>query len=175
MLLKTKNFVPTYCTTSIFEITPEWLKKNDFKIIFCDLDNTLAGYGKVLPTQKTKDWIKSITNKGIKFVVLSNNNYKRVSAYCKGLNIDFFWSSFKPFNLVWKKITKKYDFDNTHALMVGDQFVTDIWFANRNKISSVLVYAKKSKSRNFLISSIENKLLFKFKKSESFKKKRIKK
>ncbi len=174
MLLKTKNFVPTYCTNSIYDISVEWLKKNKYKIVFCDLDNTLASSSKVLPTQKTKDWIKKIVDKNIKFVVLSNNNYDRVSTYCKNLNVDFFWSSLKPFNLVWKKIKKKYEFENENALMIGDQFLTDIWFANRNHISSVLIYSKESKSKNFFIASIENKLLTKLKKSKTYKEKRIK-
>jgi len=124
---------------SIFQITPEQLKKANIKAVLTDLDNTLIAWNNPEATEETIQWIKLMKKNGIKVVIISNNSRKRVKKVASILGLDFIPSALKPLTVGYKKATKEYSFSNEEWLMVGDQVITDIRGANKAGIKTVLV------------------------------------
>ncbi|WP_423189686.1 YqeG family HAD IIIA-type phosphatase [Alkalibacterium sp. f15] len=133
------SFKPTWMVESIYQITPEQLKKANIKAILTDLDNTLIAWNNPEATEETIRWIKLMKKNDIKVVILSNNSNKRVKRVASILELDFIPNALKPLTLGFKKAIKEYSFPREEWLMVGDQIITDIKGANNAGFKSVLV------------------------------------
>ncbi|MDR3257546.1 MAG: YqeG family HAD IIIA-type phosphatase [Mycoplasmataceae bacterium] len=133
-------FRPTIFIKSFNDINIFSLKKIGIKMIICDLDNTLAPHFSRLPTKRVIDFCKKIRDHGIKLVIVSNNNKKRVNAYVSKLQIDgAIASAKKPLKRKIVKLMNQYNMQPNEVIFIGDQFITDIWVANRIGSKSVLV------------------------------------
>lgn len=116
------------------------LKKNGIKMLICDLDNTLSPHFNRFPSKHSIKFVKDVQALGILFVVASNNSKKRVSRYCELLKPDaYVWNAKKPLLNKIKKIMSEYDVLPDELIVLGDQFVTDVWMANRIGSKSILV------------------------------------
>ena len=60
----------------IEEITIQFLKKENIKLLILDVDNTLIDYQKNLPDE-VKKWLKDLQGQGMKLYLLSNSNHKQ--------------------------------------------------------------------------------------------------
>lgn len=134
-----KNFKPTWMVKSIYNITPEQLKKEKIKAVLTDLDNTLIAWNNPEATVETLEWIKLMKENNIEVIILSNNTRKRVGRVAAILDLEYIPSAMKPFQHGFKKAQKKSQYEKKELLMVGDQIITDINGANRAGIRSVLV------------------------------------
>ena len=133
-----KKFIPFAHAKSIYEIDPDFFKKQGVKTLFIDLDNTLDSYRAFHPKQETIDYINKIQKLGITPVIISNNKGKRVSSFANGLKIEYLASAHKPFhkridNEIARRNLKKED-----VMLVGDQMMTDVLAAHGAKIRVVL-------------------------------------
>jgi len=133
------SFKPTWMVESIYQITPEELRKENIKAILTDLDNTLIAWNNPEATEETIQWIEWMKESGIKVVILSNNTDKRVGKVASILELDFIPSAIKPFTKGFKRAFEDYPYSKEEWLMVGDQVWTDIKGANNAGIKSVLV------------------------------------
>lgn len=129
------------------------LKLNGVKLIICDLDNTLVPHFNKFPNKFVYDFISNVKNEGLKIIIASNNTKKRVEKFVNKLNetiqIDgYLWNCKKPFKHKIKKFLKDNNFYASDAVIVGDQFITDIWLANRLKTKSILVLPMVDPNRN---------------------------
>ncbi|MBU3830782.1 MAG: YqeG family HAD IIIA-type phosphatase [Candidatus Ureaplasma intestinipullorum] len=130
---------PSIFVQNIFDIHINNLKLQGFKMVICDLDNTLVPHFTRTPTIKVIDFIKQIREQGLMFVIVSNNTKKRVTEFCKNLEIDgFIYSAMKPSLFKLKKFFKKHNVKMEDVIFIGDQVITDIWVANRLKCKSIL-------------------------------------
>ena len=135
-----KIFTPTYYAKSIFDIDIIKLKKQGIKLVIFDLDNTLAPNNKWKPSARVKSVFRKCTTNGMKITIISNNSYKRVAKYCEKLGIFYTALALKPLPFKFLRIKKHFkDIQKEEMIMVGDQLLTDIAFANNNKIKSILV------------------------------------
>ena len=133
-----KRFIPFAHAKSIYEIDPEFFKKNGVKTLFIDLDNTLDSYKAKIPQEKTINYVNSIKAIGITPVIISNNRYERVSGYADALGIECLASARKPFAKRIKKELAKRNLKNDEVMLVGDQMMTDVQAARGAKIRVVL-------------------------------------
>lgn len=134
-----ESFKPTYMLESIYQLTPEQLKKHHVKAVLADLDNTLIAWDAPEGTEETLEWIQTMRDNHIPVVILSNNNRKRVGAVAEILELDFIPRAIKPFQRGFKQAQALLDIPKEELLMVGDQILTDIRGANKAGIRSVLV------------------------------------
>lgn len=134
-----KKFKPTWMVKSIYNITPEQLKKEKIKAVLTDLDNTLIAWNNPEATVETLEWIKLMKENNIEVIILSNNTRKRVGRVAAILDLEYIPSAMKPLQHGFKKAQKKSKYEKKELLMVGDQIITDINGANRAGIRSVLV------------------------------------
>lgn len=133
-----KSFVPFAHAQSIYEIDPEFFKKNGVKTLFIDLDNTLDSYKARTPSEKTINKINSIKESGIIPIIISNNRPERVCGYADALGIEFLASARKPFSKRIKRELARRGLKNDEVMLVGDQMMTDVMAAHGAKIRVVL-------------------------------------
>lgn len=133
------SFKPTWMVKSIYQISPEELKKENIKAVLTDLDNTLIAWNNPEATEETIEWIELMKENNIRVIILSNNNRKRVGKVASILELDFIPNALKPFQRGFNKALSEFDLSKDEVLMVGDQVITDIKGANHAGIKSVLV------------------------------------
>ncbi len=159
-------FRPNLFLKSITDFDPFLLKLNKIKVFICDLDNTLAPHFTFRPTKAAIKFVNDIKKMGVKFYVVSNNRKSRVKRFCQYITPNGYVSfSMKPSIRKIKKLMKKLKVSPDEVLMMGDQFVIDIFAANRIGCKSILVLPlveqeknKSSKFVNFLDRLIYSKL-----------------
>ena len=135
-----KLFKPTYYLDSVFDIDIKKLQKQGFKLAIFDLDNTLVSSNKFKAPARIKKLFNNFKKHNIQVAIVSNNKRARVVKFCSDLNIPYMGLARKPLKTSFKKVIKNFDnLDLTQIIMIGDQILTDIAYANRNKITSILV------------------------------------
>jgi len=161
-----KSYIPTYHAQNIFEITIDFYKQNNVKVLLLDLDNTLDSYKEKLPSKRAVDYINQLKNNNIRPIITSNNKGKRVSEYSKALGIEHFSSVMKPFKCRLLKILKNNNIDIKDCMLIGDQLVTDIKCGNACKIKTVLTekLVKEDQPTTHINRLLDNPLRARFKK-----------
>ena len=133
-----KGFIPFAHAQSIYEIDPEFFKRNGVKTLFIDLDNTLDSYKARVPQERTINLVNMIKESGVVPVIISNNRPDRVSGYADTLGIEFLASARKPFSKRIKQELARRNLKNDEVMLVGDQMMTDVQAARGAKIRVVL-------------------------------------
>ena len=133
-----KRFIPFAHSASIYEIDPDFYKRNNVKTLFMDLDNTLDSYRARVPQQRTIDYVSKVKEAGVTPVIISNNKAKRVSGYANLLGVEFLSSAHKPFSRRIKKEIARRGLTANDVMLVGDQMMTDVLAAKGAKIKVVL-------------------------------------
>lgn len=159
-------FKPSLTLKNFSELDAYLLKLNKIKLFICDLDNTLAPTFNALPSPAAINFAKQIKEAGIKFWVCSNNRKKRVSKFCEQIKPDGFVSfAMKPLKFKVKRIMKKANVSPEETIIMGDQFVIDVFVANRLGCKSLLVVplagqakSGSTKFTNYLEKKVYNKL-----------------
>ncbi len=133
-----KSFVPFAHASSIYEIDPEFFKRNGVKTLFIDLDNTLDSYKAKTPLEKTINYVNSLKAIDITPVIISNNRPERVCEYADALGVEYLASARKPFSKRIKRELEKRNLKPEDVMLVGDQMMTDVQAARGAKIRVVL-------------------------------------
>lgn len=110
-------------------------------MVIFDLDNTLAPHFSKSSNRYSRMLIQKLKDRNIIVVIASNNTKSRVLRFCETLpGIDYIiWNALKPFPYRIRKLFKLFNVSKEQTIIVGDQFITDIWVANILKIRSILV------------------------------------
>lgn len=132
-------FLPDIYQKSVYAINYESLKNAGIRIILFDLDNTIAPVKSLEPSKKMKDLFEEIKSIGIRPIIMSNSDKRRVEPFKEGLFVDAACSSKKPLKGKYKKILELYDVKPNEVAAVGDQILTDIFGANRMGFISILI------------------------------------
>ena len=146
-----ERLFPKKTMNSVLEIDVDFLRENNLKAIFLDVDNTIMDYdGNVL--DGVEDWIKYLKDNNIKLCILSNTKKKKkAERISKLLDLPYIYLATKPFKRGFKKAKKILNMENNNEVAaVGDQVMTDIWGANRCNMYSILV--KPIKDKDILIT-----------------------
>lgn len=131
--------MPDIYQKSIYSINYEALKNAGIKIVLFDLDNTLVPINASEPSKKLLSLFEDIKKLGLKPVIMSNSGQKRVAPFKDGLFVDAACKSMKPLKGKYKKIMTVYNAKPSEIAAVGDQLLTDVFGANRMKMTSILV------------------------------------
>ncbi|MBQ8156424.1 YqeG family HAD IIIA-type phosphatase [Candidatus Saccharibacteria bacterium] len=117
------------------DVTPEILKKENVKLLLCDLDNTLRLHSEKEPADELHDWVADCKEAGVKIVVISNNGRKKMmKKFCKPLDIPCVWWAKKPVSTKLTEAMKKYHFKPEETVMLGDKWSTDVLAAKFAKV-----------------------------------------
>ena len=158
-------FRPNIFVNSIKDINISNFRQQGFRMVICDLDNTLVPHFTKIPTQQAIEFVKNIQAQGLLFIVVSNNTKKRVTEFCKILQPDdFVYNAKKPLTNKVKKIISKYHMSNEDIIFIGDQVVTDVWVSNRLQCKSILTLpiVSSAKEKNGWLLKLLNNYIYKY-------------
>ncbi len=146
-------FVPDYYFDTVYEVTPELLKKHGVKGLILDIDNTLVPYEIAEPTAENIAWLNLMHENGIKTAFVSNNHEDRVVLYNKSLGCPAFFDSGKPFKKACTRALEAMALAPSEAAIIGDQVFTDVLCGRNAKLRlAVLVKPIKDKTNLFFKS-----------------------
>ncbi|WP_391591483.1 HAD-IIIA family hydrolase [[Mycoplasma] cavipharyngis] len=134
-------FRPNIFVSNLSQINVDWLVGNRIRLVIIDLDNTLVPFFAKRPTSYALKFIRKLKSKNMIVIVASNNRKKRVVNFCRDVNDidDYIWLANKPFSWKIRNLLKKYHIVSEQTVIIGDQFITDIWTANILGTKSILV------------------------------------
>lgn len=134
-----KWLYPENYVRTVFDIDYEGLRGKGYKAIFFDIDNTLAAFDELVPSQDIIDLINKLKKLGFKICLMSNNNATRVNNFNHALGVHAFANAGKPFVGTLKKAQRLVKVSNTEVVFAGDQLFTDVWAGNLLRMHTVLV------------------------------------
>ena len=134
-------FLPTIITESITDLTPEFLQKQNIRLLMLDFDNTIVPYTTDLPTDPMSQWLKDMALSDVQICIVSNSKRNRVPAFCKNYGLDCITHAKKPGGKGIRECLKRYGIPAENAALAGDQIYTDTLGANCAGIRSILVTA----------------------------------
>lgn len=133
-----KRLIPFRVAKSIYDINISFYQNHNIQNIFVDLDNTLDSYDQITPSSEARQLVKTLQEAKINVIIISNNTKRRVTRYAIELDVPFLYSLRKPFIYKMKRFLKKNKVSLEKSIIIGDQLITDILFANRLKIKNIL-------------------------------------
>lgn len=165
------KYLPDIYKKNIFAINYDKLKKKGIKCLIFDLDNTLA----LIDSTKVESSVKELINKLKKaflVVIVSNSPKKRVSKFSEDLGVDSYPFALKPTIRTLKKIKAKYNLESKQIAIIGDQFITDMAYGYKGKITKIFVdpLAVKDLKITNINRYLEEKIMAKYNKNNLFKK-----
>lgn len=132
-------FRPKYTIDTIYHLDTDKLQEMDIKAVFSDLDNTLLAWNKFETAKEMDKLNQRLSKAGIRLVVISNNNAKRVGKVLDPYHISFVAKARKPLPFAINKERERLGLKKTQVMMVGDQLITDMQAGNLAGVQTVLV------------------------------------
>lgn len=133
-------YTPKCVVNKFNELDFNKLYDEGYRIIISDLDNTLAPYTMITPTEELKEEIGKIKRMGFKFYLISNNKQERIEHFCHELGLDgYLAKAKKPNPTKLQQFLQSQNIYTEDVIALGDQLVTDILGFNRLNLYSVLV------------------------------------
>ena len=91
------SLIPRQLCRSIYQLNLERLQARGIRVLFADLDNTLARYDERVPSQQLRDWKSELERRGITLFVISNSRKStRADEFCRALDIPYLKHAGKP-------------------------------------------------------------------------------
>ncbi len=141
-----------YHAQSVYDIPLAFFAEGPFKAVVLDLDNTLDPFDVATPSKRAKDLIADLKGVGLKVYVASNNNYRRVFAYCRHLDLDgFLAKAEKAYSHRIGRFLAKEGVKAAECLAIGDQVFTDRLMAKHNKMAFLLTKPLTNRDQPFTI------------------------
>lgn len=128
--------IPDAYYENILKIDYSKLKEIGIKNIFFDIDNTIVPYKETKINKKTKDLFKQL-KKDFNVFLFSNSRRKRVMNIANNLNVNAYYLSMKPLKKNYKKVMNMFNKDE--CIFIGDQLLTDVRGAKKNKLKVIFV------------------------------------
>lgn len=132
-------FTPDLMLSSIQKIDKPLLDQHGIKGIILDVDNTLTAHGSQAVEQVILDWLEKMTTYGIKLIIVSNNNNRRIRPFAEKLGLEYVAMSCKPMTFAFTKAHRKIGLKSSEIAVVGDQIYTDILGGNLKRMFTILV------------------------------------
>lgn len=123
----------------IEDITIQFLKKQNIKLLILDVDNTLIDYHQNF-AEEVKQWLKNLQGQGMKLCLLSNSNKKeKVKKIADEFGIPYRIFAKKPLKSGFLKVQKQMKEKTENIAVIGDQIFTDVIGGNRCGFFTILV------------------------------------
>lgn len=132
-------FRPDMAYNDVYLITPEVLSEMGIKGVVFDIDNTIAPYEVVRPTDKMKGYFERLSDAGIKMAFVSNNKGNRVMTFNESLGLFYVCKAGKPSPKGVRRCIEHFGLNNDEVIAVGDQIFTDCIAAHRAGIKFAMV------------------------------------
>ncbi len=135
-----KIFKPDIYIKKAIDLDMQDLWERGIRGIVLDVDNTLVPHNFMEITPEARSFADALKAQGFKVIVLSNNSEERVRPMAEGLGLPFFYKTLKPKKKFYRLAMEEMGTTPKTTAGIGDQFLTDVWGANRSGLLSVLVH-----------------------------------
>lgn len=160
-LLPIRNFIPTSVVAHVDRIDFAALKKAGIKGVVFDIDNTLIPYDDRAMQSWHQTLFETLKRQDLKTMMLTNNHHKDVKAFADACGVPVIMAANKPLKRGYKKALKTLDLPPQETMMVGDQFMTDLYGASKVGMPTILVKPIKRKNEKWytkLLRHIESNM-----------------
>lgn len=132
-----EKYIPDMYQRSVYDIDYNKLREHGIKCLLFDLDNTLVFPNVKEPTDDLINLFNNIKNH-FKIIIFSNSPSRRLKPFGDVLNVEYSYSSRKPFKKKFLEVINRLNYDVGEIAIIGDQILTDIVGGNRVGITTVL-------------------------------------
>ncbi len=144
-----EKYIPDIYQKSIYTIDYQYLKDNDIKCLFFDLEDTLVPITVKEPTDRLIKLFKELKALGFKIVIVSNTLRHKLKAFKQGLEVEVIhYHRLKKKQLKLTKYLEDNKYDAYQAVIIGDEIIGDIACGNTIGITSILVNSICNKLNN---------------------------
>ncbi|MCR5834369.1 MAG: HAD-IIIA family hydrolase, partial [Selenomonadaceae bacterium] len=123
---------------SVFVIDYGKIFAKGYRAIIFDIDMTLVPHG-YDATPKIEKLFETVHAVGLKTILLTNNDEKRVKSFIKNIDTEYVCDAEKPNRDGYLKALEILRVTKDKAIYIGDQIFTDIYGANKVGIANILV------------------------------------
>ena len=135
------SFLPYVITEKLTDLSPQYLRERNIRLLMLDFDNTIVPYTTTTPTREMTDWLRMMNASDVTMCVVSNSRNDRVKKFCAAYGLDCITHANKPFSRGIRQCLAQYDIPASQAALVGDQIFTDTLGANGCGVRPILVKA----------------------------------
>ena len=133
-----ERFYPKEYMESTYEIDFDKFRKEGYRAVIFDIDNTLVEHG-APADERSMALIEKLKALGYEIMLLSNNKEPRVKMFNDAVHVKYIYKAGKPGIKNYHAAMVMMGSSEKNTLFVGDQLFTDVWGANRAGIYSILV------------------------------------
>lgn len=133
-----KRFYPNLYTKTTYNIDFVKLFDHGYRGIIFDIDNTLVPHDAPADIRATM-LLKKLHAMGFQTMIVSNNKEPRVKSFADVVGSEYVFLADKPGTKGYLEAVARMDLPKERVIVIGDQFFTDIWGANRSGLRSVMV------------------------------------
>ncbi len=130
---------PDKILKNIYDITPEFIEKNNIKGLLVDMDNTLLPWHDIKLSTESLSWLKLMSDAGVKICVITNSGLERTSKVMDSTGYEYIHTAFKPFPFSFLRAKKKLKVKKENIYVVGDQMVTDAFGSKIAGLKCIIV------------------------------------
>ena len=134
-----EKYYPYEYAYSVFDIDYVRLYTLGYRAILFDIDNTLVHHGDDA-TPEIEQLFRDLHSIGLKTLLLSNNDEKRVRRFIRNIDTPYLCDADKPDPAAYRKAAAMLGCSRKEVIVIGDQMFTDILGANRCGMPSILVH-----------------------------------
>ena len=135
------SFLPFVITGALTDLTVDYLRRQDIRLLMLDFDNTIVPYTTSVPTREMTDWLRRMNTSDVTLCVVSNSRNDRVKKFCADYGLDCITHAGKPGGRGIRECLARYGVPAEQAALVGDQIFTDTLGANGCGVRPILVKA----------------------------------
>ena len=132
------RFYPNLYTKTTYSIDFVKLFDTGFRGIIFDIDNTLVPHDAPADIKATM-LFRKLHAMGFQTVIVSNNKEPRVKSFADVVDSEYVFMADKPGTKGYLEAVDRMGLAKDQVIVIGDQFFTDIWGANRSGLRSVMV------------------------------------
>lgn len=133
-----KSFFPDKTVEAVIDIDFEALKRQGFRVILLDIDNTLVPHGTHSADESALKIRDTLDNIGMAPVVCSNAKSERLFSFSGSLDVECIKDAKKPAPHAINDFMQRNDIKADEIIMIGDQLITDVLAARRAGIPVIL-------------------------------------
>ncbi len=124
---------------SVFDLSPDLLRRHNLKGLILDVDDTLVPLRQAESDPDLAAWMASIKAVGDVWLVSNNVNSSRIKRIATPLEVPYLTSAGKPSRRKLKQALEAMALPPEQVAMVGDRLFTDVLAGNRLGLFTILV------------------------------------
>ncbi|MEL6440276.1 MAG: YqeG family HAD IIIA-type phosphatase [Cyanobacteria bacterium J06621_8] len=124
---------------TIFDLTPQVLKKYEINGLILDVDETLVSFRQNQTSAELQQWVREIRADIPIWLVSNNISYSRIAQIAESVDLPFISAAQKPSRRKLNEAAQAMNLPHSQVAMVGDRLFTDVLAGNRAGMFTILV------------------------------------